>query len=271
MKINFVIHRIGAVLLIMAMFFLSGCDILEYLFEDDSNSYDQGPSQANTPQLIERPSPIGYRVTLSISELSIYNGEEDDWPTSTGDDEIVLQYYMIENNPGKDQLKRGFQIWGWYTVHAGETYGRNAFDTISIDIPLNSGVVTGVQLVEIDDFDYEQDLMHLAKEYDLLGFAAAFNVPVEWKGIDLTSKNARWVIYNIGIPLADTSADVYEFFDSNDLLGQEQAFATSNQLAQTASGQASPLWIQWVFEDTHNTDFYSYVVGQNIDVSYIYP
>ena len=252
-------------------FFLSGCDVLEYLFEDDSNSNNPVPRQSYNPQPVERPSPIGYKVTLSIGELTIYNGEEDDWTSSTGDDEIVLIYYIAENNPGKDQLAIGSRIWGWYTVHAGETYGRNTFDTITIDIPLDSGVVTGVQVIEVDDFDYEQKLIHLAREFDALGLAAAFKVPVEWKGIDLTSKNARWVIYNIAIPLVDTSADVYEFFDSNDLLGEATAFGSSNQLGQTASGSASPLWTQWVFEDTHNTDFYSYVVGLNIDVSYIYP
>lgn len=256
-----ILSRVNGILLVLTAFFLSGCDVLEYLFESDSSSYDPGSSEPINPE----PQPVlaGYNAIFEITGFTCYNGEEDDYITSTGQDEITFIYTIIQTDQYGNAVVSSSSGWGPYDIVAGDSYDSQYFEDLTISqIPVGHGVITIVTIVEIEDYSEAQSVMDKINSVaDYVEMANVFNPePYSKAGIEILGE----VLYYSGIAL-----DVIDWADDDDLLADQVDVGDPNLVYSTLLG-GGYLYNGWVFSGENNTDYFEYEVNYLVHLQPIY-
>jgi len=261
MKAYSILCKAGGLLLASGMLLLSGCDILEYLFEEESPSSNPDNSQPPNPQ--PQPVLVGYNATLEIADFTCYNGEEDDYVTSSGQDEITFIYTILETDQNGWTVRSNYHGWGPYDIFAGEAYNSQYFESLSLSqIPLDHGLVITLNIVEIEDYSEAQSTIDSINEYaEYVKLANTFNPePYSKTAIEIVGD----ILYYSGIGL-----DIVDWADDDDLLADQVDVGNPNLVYSTLLG-GGQLYNGWVFSGTNNTDNFEYGVNYIVHLTPIY-
>lgn len=248
-------------LVVVAVLALTGCEVLEESLEEDSQSRDQRYEQPPAQQ--PQPVLVGYNATLEITQFTCLDGEEDDFVTSSGEDEITLLYSIVQTDQNGWAVRASNHGWGPYDIHAGERYDSRYFKELTLsEIPLGYGLVVPLSIVEIEDYSEAQDTMDTINEYaSYVEFANMFNPePYSRSAIEITGK----VLYYAGIGL-----DIVDWADDDDVLADNVDVGNPNLVHSTlASG--GQLYNGWNFSGENNLDHFEYEISYVVHLQPIY-
>jgi len=261
MKARFRAVRAVALLMVVAMFALAGCEVLEEILEEDTQPRDQGYERPPPQQ--PQPVLVGYNATLEITQFTCYDGEEDDFVTSSGEDEITFLYTILQTDQNGWAVRSSSHGWGPYNVYAGESYDSRYFERLTLpQIPLGHGLVVILSIVEIEDYSEAQDTMDTINEYaSYVEFANMFNPePYSKTAIEIAGQ----ILYYAGIGL-----DIVDWADDDDILAEQVDVGDPNLVYSTlvSGGQ---LYNGWNFSGENNLDYYEYEVGYVVHLQPIY-
>lgn len=260
-----------AVLMLVAIFFLGGCDVLEGLIEGDSRSgqqaYDQ--PQPTQPQPTKRqPVLVEYNATLEITQFTCHDGEEDDYTTSSGEDEITFVYTILETDRTGWAVRSSSHGWGPYDVHAGESYGSQYFKNLTLSqVPLGHGLVVTLSIVEIEDYSEAQGVMDTINKYAFyVDLANTFNPePYSKTAIEIAGD----ILYYAGKAL-----DIVDWADDDDLLADHVDVGDPSLVHSTLLG-GGQLYNDWTFYGENESipfypDYFEYEVSYVVHLQPIY-
>ncbi len=254
---------------VLLAFILSACealgDVIEYVIGDDSGGGDNPvyPSDGNNPPA-EAPKTAyitGYDATMEISQFICHDAEEDDYVTSSGQDEIVFIYSLVETDESGWVVRAATYAWGPFDVYAGDAYNANYFTQLQLTgIPVGHGLMSLFNVTDIEDYSEAQSYMNKINEYmRYIKIANMFNPEPQSKAaIEIVSD----ILYYSGKTL-----DVVDWLDDDDTLFDHIDMGNYNQIYPTLQSGGN-LFNSWNFYGTNNTDNFNYDMAYTV---YLYP
>lgn len=261
MKSQSAARGIGLVFLVLFSFINAGCEVIEAILDDSSPSSKPRSNLPANPQ--PQPVLVGYNATYEITRLACYDGEEDDYITSSGQDEITFIYSITETDQYGRAVRSSSLGWGPYDMVAGDNYGTKYFEDLTLtQIPVGHGLITTVTITEIEDYSKAQRVMGKINKYArYVEFANTFNPePNSKTGIEIVGR----ALYYAGVAL-----DIVDWADDDDTLGDHVDVGDANLVTSTLVN-GGYLHNGWVFSGSNNTDHYEYEVNFIVHLKPIY-
>ena len=255
------ISRASIILLVSAVSFLAGCEILEDSPGTDSSSRNRGSFQQPNPQ--PQRVLVGYNAVLEITRFACHDGEEDDYVWSSGQDEITFIYTILETDQNGWAVRSSSIGWGPFDIHAGEIYNSQYFDDPKLSqIPLGHGLLVTLSIVEIEDYSKAQRTIGTINKYArYVQIANMFN-PEPY------SKTAIEIVGDI-LYYSEIALDFISWADGDDVLADQVDVGHPNAVHSTllSGGQ---LGNGWIFTGRNNTDDFKYEVSYVVHLQPIY-
>jgi hypothetical protein len=223
------------------------------------------------PTITPRPLPVKYNAILEITELTCFDGEEDDYNVSSGQDEISFIYTLIETNESGYAVRSSSYAWGVFEVVRGDSYDTSYFEDIKIPkIPIGHGLLIVLSIVEVDDYSKAQKMMDNINEFaGYVEFANMFNPePYSKTGIEIAGKVIDYL---------DIALDIVDWADGNDTLADKVDIGEGGTVARLVR-DGGYLYNTWVFSGNNGyvvvgidyTDYYEYRVSYTVHLEPIY-
>lgn len=246
-------HIITITLLLVICLSLSGCNLLDDLLGSSSKK-EAPPNNPSNNYIQPTPYPVAYNAVLEITRFACHNAEEDDYVTSSGQDEITFIYTIIETDRNGYAVHSASKGWGPFDIYRGDDYDTRYFDDLRINnIPAGHGVLITLSIVDIEDYTKAQNMMDTINRYaNYVSYANMLNPePYSKTAIEITHKILKYSGYAL---------DIIDWADDDDTLADHIDVGEPNQVYNTLVGNGY-LHNGWVFSGTINWDDFEYEVA----------
>lgn len=190
-------------------------------------------------------------LILTINNIDVYDGEEDDYLLSTGGDEILLAFNVIILDNRLNIISTSSDCFYREGVQKGMRYIVNQTIEVPIDYYNNAGIF--ITLLEVDNNSRAREFLSQTKHAlgvvrtsaSLLGATAS-----DLSGLRMLSRTLGYA----GIALS-----LVDFLDEDDLLGEKMEFYQTKEIQFGINRSDALLAV-----GNHNYDEYRFVVNYSV-------